>query len=391
MPPNPPAQITVAFSRHFDGLIAIAHGEQWPWAHTALEQAGFTRRDDGSFHTPGDSVRAAMATLLPIARRHRATVQVSGRLYLGDVAAQIAARLPGRWTAQVEIYSNPLWQEDLLPYLWDRGDLARAVKERRVPYAAKLDSDTGIELLLAEHGPDPERGYLIGAFASYEEFEDSYDNPHAPASITLPAVPGQAAQVIRDTLLPAYHRALHERRTGAVLAALDAIRAEYGTLQAMRDSGRFSDGMPLRSPTELEEATKVFVDRVWLEFLPVLTHAPGVLVNCTTALSHHPGDAGVVHCLGDALASCTPALEEWRRRLRELRFRPPMSLEPPEQLRTRLGRQVLPALGVWLTEADAFARIAHAARPGDARPPGAVAPAPTVRPALPPPSPFPHR
>ncbi|MCZ0997565.1 hypothetical protein O1M63_04505 [Streptomyces mirabilis] len=183
LPPNPPAQITVAYSRHFDGLIAIAHGEKWPWAHTALEQTGFTKRDDGSFHTPGDSVPAAMAKLLPIARRHRATVQVSGRPYLGDVADQIAARLPGRWTAQVEIYSNPLWQEDLLPYLWDRGDLARAVKDRLVPYAAKLDSDTGIELLLTEHSPDPEHGYLIGALASYEEFEDSYDNPHAPASI----------------------------------------------------------------------------------------------------------------------------------------------------------------------------------------------------------------
>ncbi|MFF4256622.1 hypothetical protein ACFY1L_36095 [Streptomyces sp. NPDC001663] len=260
-----------------------------------------------------------------------------------------------------------------------------------MPYAAKLDSDTGIELLLAEHGPDPERGYLIGAFASYEEFEDSYDNPHAPASITLPAEPGPAAQVIRDTLLPAYHRALHERRTGAVLAALDAIRAEYDILQAMRDSGRISDGVPLRSPTALTEAAKVFVERVWLEFLPVLTYAPGVLANCTTALPHHPADAGVVHRLGDALASCTPAMQEWQRRLRELRFRPPMSLEPPEQLRTRLGRQVLPSLGAWLAEADAFARIAHAARPGDAPPPGTVAPAPTVRPALPPPSPSPHR
>ncbi|UIX34386.1 hypothetical protein [Streptomyces sp. GQFP] len=390
MPPNPPAQITVAYSRHFDGLIAIAHGEKWPWAHTALEQTGFTKRDDGSFHTPGDSVPAAMAKLLPIARRHRATVQVSGRPYLGDIADQIAARLPGRWTAQVEIYSNPLWQEDLLPYLWDRGDLARAVKDRRVPYAAKLDSDTGIELLLTEHSPDPEHGYLLGAFASYEEFEDSYD-PHAPASITLPAGPGPAAQVISDTFLPAYHRALHERRTGAVLAALDAIRAEYDTLQAMRDSGRFSDGVPLRSPTALTEATKVFVERIWLEFLPVLTHAPGVLANCTTALTHHPADAGVVHRLGDALASCTPAMQEWQHRLRELWFRPPISLEPPEQLRTRLGRQVLPSLGVWLAEADAFARIAHAARPGVAPSPGVVAPAPAVRPALPPPSPSPHR
>lgn len=391
MPPNPPAQITVAYSRHFDGLIAIAHGEQWRWAHTALAEAGFTKRDDASFHTPGDSVPVAMTKLLPIARRHRTTVQVSGRPYLGDVADQIAARLPGRWTAQVEIYSNPLWQEDLLPYLWDRGDLARSVKDRRVPYAAKLASDTGIELLLAERGLDPEHGYLVGAFASHEEFEDSYENPHAPASTALPAEPFSASQVITGTLLPAYHRALHQRRTDAVLAALDAIRAEYDTLRTMRESGRFSDGMPLNSPTVLREATKVFAERVWLEFLPVLTHAPGVVANYTTTVAHHPTDADVVDRLKDALAACTPALDEWRRRLWELRFQPPESLEPPEQLRTRLGRQVLPALGVWLAEADAFARIAHAALPGDPLPPGAVAPAPAVRPALPPPSPSAHR
>ncbi|MCW8379804.1 hypothetical protein [Streptomyces justiciae] len=116
-----------------------------------------------------------------------------------------------------------------------------------------------------------------------------------------------------------------------------------------------------------------------------------MLANCTTALAHHPADAGVVHRLGDTLASCTPAWEEWQRRLWEPRFRPPISLEPPEQLRTRLGRQVLPALGAWLAEADAFARIAHAARPGKALSPGTVAPAPAVRPALPPPSPSSHR
>ncbi|MFJ6898143.1 hypothetical protein [Streptomyces hokutonensis] len=390
MPPNPPAQITVAYSRHFDGLIAIAHGEQWRWAHTALEQAGFTRRDDGSFHTPGDSVPVTMAKLLPIARRHRATLQVSSRPYLGDIAEQIAARLPGRWTAQVEIYSNPLWQEDLLPYLWDRGELAQSVKDRRVPYAAKLDSDTGIELLLAEHGPDPEHGYLLGALV-FEEFEDSYDNPHAPATVTLPAEPVSAAQVINGTFLPAYHRALHHRRTDAVLAALDTLRAEYDTLRTMGGSGHFSDGMPLRSPTVVREATKSFAERVWLEFLPVLTHAPGVVANCTTTVAHRPADADVVRRLHDALTSCAPAMKAWQDRLRDLRLQPHRALEPPGPMRTRLGRQVLPALGVWLADADDFARIAHAARPGNPPRPGAVTPVPAVRPALPPPSPSAHR
>ncbi|MFJ4203460.1 hypothetical protein ACIP2Y_28045 [Streptomyces sviceus] len=47
MPPNSPAEITLAYSRAA-GLVAIAHGEQYRWAHTALEHAGFTKRDDGT-------------------------------------------------------------------------------------------------------------------------------------------------------------------------------------------------------------------------------------------------------------------------------------------------------------------------------------------------------
>ncbi|WP_405959845.1 hypothetical protein OG235_07675 [Streptomyces sp. NBC_00024] len=122
MPPNPPAEIRLAYSRAA-GLVAIAHGEQYRWANTALEQAGFTKRDDGSYSTPGPDVRAAAAKLLPLAQRHHATVGVSPRPFLGDIADRIAARLPGTWTAQVEIYAHPVWQGDLLPWLWDGGEL----------------------------------------------------------------------------------------------------------------------------------------------------------------------------------------------------------------------------------------------------------------------------
>ena len=52
MPPNPRAEIRLAYSRAA-ALAAIAHGEQYQWANTALAQAGFTKRDDGSDSTPG--------------------------------------------------------------------------------------------------------------------------------------------------------------------------------------------------------------------------------------------------------------------------------------------------------------------------------------------------
>ncbi|MEU3616853.1 hypothetical protein ABZ725_31805 [Streptomyces sp. NPDC006872] len=94
MSPNPPAEIRLAYSRAAS-LVAIAHGEQYRWAHTALEQAGFTKRDDGSYSTPGPDVRAATAKLLPLAHRHHATVDVSPRPFLGDIADRIAAQLPG--------------------------------------------------------------------------------------------------------------------------------------------------------------------------------------------------------------------------------------------------------------------------------------------------------
>ncbi|MEU6230952.1 hypothetical protein [Streptomyces sp. NPDC047042] len=315
---------------------------------------------------------------------------VSVRPFLGDIADRIAELLPGEWTAQVEIYSHPVWQGDLLPWLWDSGELVRAVEDQRVPYAARLTSTTGVELLLAERGPDPQLGYLVGALAPHQEFDNSYDNPHTPAGIVLPSRPRPAARVITGTFLPAYHRALHQRRTDAVLAALDAIGAEYDAQRAMHASGRFSDGIPLSSPEVLQEAERVLADRVWLEFLPVLTHAPGVLDNCGTAVAHHPADAGVVRRLTDALAFCAPAMRVWQDRLRDLGLLPHRALEPPGQMGTRLGRQVMPALGIWLAETDAFARIAHAAL-ASPTPAAAVAPAPAARPVLPPPSPSAHR
>jgi hypothetical protein len=58
MPPNPLAEIRLAYSRAA-ALAVIAHGEQYQWANTALDQARFTKRDDGSDSMPGPDVRPA--------------------------------------------------------------------------------------------------------------------------------------------------------------------------------------------------------------------------------------------------------------------------------------------------------------------------------------------
>jgi hypothetical protein len=155
MPSKPPAEITLALSASA-GIVAVAHGERYRWAQTALKRVGFQRRDDGTFalavNNP-QTARDAVHQLIPTARRHQATVTASNRRYLGDVADEIATHLPGTWSAKVEVYSHPLWQHDLLPWLWDAGELIHAVQTERLPYTAILTEDTGIELLLTER-PD---------------------------------------------------------------------------------------------------------------------------------------------------------------------------------------------------------------------------------------------
>ncbi|MFF9778513.1 hypothetical protein ACF1HJ_33295 [Streptomyces sp. NPDC013978] len=188
-------------------------------------------------------------------------MRVSSRPFVGDVADQIAGHLPGTWTTQVEIYAHPHWQGDLLSWLWDRGEFVQAMEEQRVPYAVKLTSDTGIELLLAERNGDPAHGYLLAALAP-QEFDDSYDNPYAPPGIVLPPHSGPATTAITDTYLPAYRGALHERRLDAVVTALERLRDEYDTAAAIRGTGLAGDGTALTGRARLE-VNRAFAERAW--------------------------------------------------------------------------------------------------------------------------------
>ncbi|MEU9288330.1 hypothetical protein AB0D57_27425 [Streptomyces sp. NPDC048275] len=78
---------------------------------------------------------------------------------------RLARLLPGQWRASVEIYSHHAWQEDLVPWIWDSGELGRALQSERVPYAATLtDTVQGTTLLFIER-PGRQLDYLVGAFA----------------------------------------------------------------------------------------------------------------------------------------------------------------------------------------------------------------------------------
>ncbi|MGX1115894.1 hypothetical protein RKD37_001257 [Streptomyces ambofaciens] len=201
------AQIILSHSRE-SGIVAIASGEQYPWAHTALTESSFQRDDDGVWHLPAGGTQITVVDLVACAKRHRTSVHTSSRRFIGDAARDLARLLPGQWHASVEIYAHPAWQEDLVPWIWDSGELGRALQSERILYAAGLtDAVQGTTLLFMER-PGRQLDYLAGAF-SPEGLEGGYGDPHAPCSIVLPSFPGRAAQALTDRYLPAYEQAVH--------------------------------------------------------------------------------------------------------------------------------------------------------------------------------------
>ncbi|WP_447035847.1 hypothetical protein [Streptomyces sp. DSM 118878] len=340
------AQIVLAHSRE-SGIVAIASGEQYRWAHTALAESGFQREGDGVWHLPAGGTPTTVVDLVTCAKRHRASVHTSSRRFIGDAARDLARLLPGQWHASVEIYAHPAWQEDLVPWIWDSGELGRAVQSERIPYAAVLtDAAQGTTLLLVER-PGRQLDYLVGAF-SPEGLEGGYGDPHAPRSIVLSPFPRQATQALTGRYFPSYERAVHARRTAAVAAVLGEIRSERDTWQAMNASGRYSDAAPL-SVAALGAASEVFLDHAWRRFLTVVDHAPALLERCRPASSPWPGDAAALSRLADAVSDAEALVDEIL----------PGRLVPEQERRARAW----PAIETWLTDGEIFLRQARVSAP----------------------------
>ncbi|WP_206342755.1 hypothetical protein [Streptomyces ureilyticus] len=360
MPSHPPAEITLVLSASA-GIVAVAHGERYRWAQTALQRVGFQRRDNGTSALAVNDPQAARDTvhqLIRTARRHQATVTASSRRYLGDIADEMAAHLPGQWSARVGVHSHPVWQHDLVPWLWDAGELIRAVQTERLPYTAVLTDGTGIELLLVER-PGHQSDYLLGAFAP-NGFDEHVAKTSPPGSIVLPAAPEQAARAIADRFLPAYHHALHARRWATVAFALERIREEYDTRQAVKESGRFSDASPL-DPGHIPDLEGQFADFAWQEFRNVLTHAPALLDQCRPATTGRPEDAAALQRLRDALVRGTGILAGWNARLEDLRETPEvLPAATYGEAKAERDARVLPVIEAWLADGEVFLR--HQAR-----------------------------
>ncbi|MFJ6017267.1 hypothetical protein [Streptomyces sp. NPDC092952] len=340
------AQIVLSQSRE-SGIVAIASGEQYPWAHTALAKSGFRRDDDGVWHLPPDGTQTTMADLVQCAKRHHTRVRTSSRRFIGDAARDLARLLPGEWHASVEIYSHPAWQEDLVPWIWDSGELGRALQSERIPYTATLtDTVHGTALLFVER-PGHQPGYLVGAF-SPQGLEEGYGDPHAPHSIVLPSFPGLAAQLLTDQFLPAYDQAVHARRAAAIAGALGDIRSEHATWQAVDASGRYGDATPV-SAADFGAATELFLDHAWRRFRTVIDHAPTLLGRCRPESSPWPDDATALSRLADAMANAAALVDDTVH-----------SGSVPKQER---WARAWPAIETWLVEGERFSRQARISAP----------------------------
>ncbi|MER5782647.1 hypothetical protein ABT104_13105 [Streptomyces mobaraensis] len=352
---NFPAQITLSFSRSAS-IIAVATGEKYPWAQTALEATGFQRRQDGTYALAVEDPQATQATvveLLRTAERHQSSVKISGRSYIGDVAEGIVAHLPGQWNAKVDVYSHPIWQEDLVPLLWDAGELAKAVQTARIPSAAVLSDGAGTELLLVER-PGHRQDYLLGAFAP-EGFDDNYDEPHAPSSLVIPGAAQPAARAITDRFLPAYRRAVHTRRVAAISSALQRIREESETWEVIKASGRYSDGSPVAA-AGLSGAEEAFADLSWYAFRDVLLHTLAVLEQHRPAEPAVPQEAAALKRLEDALAHGEKILADWNNGPTDLR-------SAYADAKADRDARMRPVIETWLADGDVFLRQARAATP----------------------------
>ncbi|MFJ5530982.1 hypothetical protein [Streptomyces sp. NPDC093261] len=340
------AQIILAHSRE-SGIVAIASGERYAWAHTALAESGFQRDDEGVWHLPADGTQTTVVDLVTCAKRHRTSVHTSSRRFIGDAARDLARLLPGQWHASVEIYSHPAWQEDLIPWIWDSGELGRAVQTERIPYAALLTDAVQRTALLFIERPGRQLDYLVGAF-SPEGLEGGYGDPHAPRSIVLPPLAGRAAQALTGRYLPAYEQAVHARQTAAIAAVLGDIRCEHDTWQAMNASGRYSDATPL-SAAARGAATELFLDHAWRRFLTVVDHAPALLDRCRPASSPWPDDAAALSRLADAVIDAETLVDEIVHG----------GFVPEQERRARAWS----AIETWLTDGETFLRQARISAP----------------------------
>ncbi|MGY4957930.1 hypothetical protein [Streptomyces nigrescens] len=204
--PDVAAEITLHRTAH-STLAGHVSGATHQWATTALELAGFTPAHDGIHQLPTvdpDQTRQALHQLRQSARDLDVTVTLSPQPYLGDIAVDLAQRLPGHWEVDLVPLPETDRQRDLLPWVWGPGPLLTALERHRIPCAARLiGGDT--ELLLVQSDNE----CVIGAMLPSPDVIETF--VAGPSSISA-ASTHMAASLIQNRLLPQYQEAIFSSR-----------------------------------------------------------------------------------------------------------------------------------------------------------------------------------
>ncbi|WP_282697776.1 hypothetical protein [Streptomyces sp. CC208A] len=199
------------FTSDRDGVVGHVDGDNWRWAGTLMELAGFQKAKSGYHALPLDDLdraREVMLALRVLAETAGIQLAPSPERYIGDFALDVIEHLPGAWTARVENYSLRVWQEDLAACLWSTGHVADTLDHHRVPRAAILKRDDGTELVVLK---DPRLDvYHVGALLPIDLSHELLVTP--PPGVTVQPDAPSAAHLIHTRLLPVYTRAvLHTR------------------------------------------------------------------------------------------------------------------------------------------------------------------------------------
>ncbi|MFJ6438635.1 hypothetical protein [Streptomyces sp. NPDC091416] len=221
---QPSCEITLFVSPR-DGVVALVDGDNWRWAHTTLDTAGFEKSGDGNRAIPLtdlDRTREVLLTLDVVARITQTKITPSSETYIGDFARDLVDHLPGQWSVEVESYAMHLWQGDLAACMWSPS-MTATLEQRRVRWAAVLRRDDGAELAVIH---DPKRDlYHVGALHPGNLHPDELVAP--PASVTVQPTPSSAAWQINSRLLPAYTRAVLHCQVNSLAEELDRERQTY--------------------------------------------------------------------------------------------------------------------------------------------------------------------
>ncbi|MFJ4572070.1 hypothetical protein ACIP4W_11660 [Streptomyces sp. NPDC088846] len=280
------------FTSSRDGIVALVDGDNWAWAHTALDTAGFEKSDDGTRALPLtdlDRTREVLLTLGVVAQITQTKITPSSETYIGDFARDLVEHLPGQWSVRVESYAMRVWQEDLAACMWS-DSLAATLEQRRVRWAAVLQRDDGAELAIIR---DPQRDlYRVGALHPSNLHPDGLVTP--PAGITVQPAPATAASSIRSHLLPAYTRAVLHCQVNSLEEDLDWTRQTYepGTVPEpsptdLTDAfARFTTTAPRVTAAVRDLATLSEDEAAFLQRVDAVVAAPAQVGATTAAVLH---------------------------------------------------------------------------------------------------------